>query len=73
MDWSVALKNKIWFLRVCYDISTGLYRTVTANNIPVSTGTRREKDDAGRDSSTVPRKCGRGICLKDNAKMHTVD
>jgi hypothetical protein len=65
-------ENEIWFLRVCHHISTGLYRTVTANNIPVSTGTRQEKD-AGRESSTVCRRCGRGIYLKDNAKMHTVD
>jgi hypothetical protein len=48
------------------------YHTVTANNIPVSTDTRREKD-AGRESSTVRRRCRTGSGLKDNTKMHTVD
>jgi len=70
MDTSVLPKDEIWFLRVCRDTSTGLFHTVTAN-IPVSTGTRRE--DAGLDSSTVHRRCGWGICLEDNIKMHTVD
>jgi len=29
MDSSVSPKDKIWFLRVCHDISTGLYRANT--------------------------------------------
>jgi hypothetical protein len=33
MDSSVSPKDKIWFLRVCHHISTGLYSFLTEGNL----------------------------------------